>query len=202
MAVRNNRLVYQFKVTLAEIDPPVWRRIQVWDDIPLSRLHRVLQLVMNWEDYHLHEFQTGRFRYGIPDPDDFDPHALIDDRRQQLRNVPLAIGGVLQYLYDFGDEWQHDLLLEAVMLPDPQLDYPLCIAGERNGPPEDAGGPFGYANYLKALANRRHPDHKEMLEWRGPFDPEAFSLDEINARLRAEFRPRKRTPKEERTPKE
>ncbi len=202
MAVRKNRLVYQFNVTLAETAPPIWRRIQVWDDMPLRRLHRVLQLVMNWEDYHLHEFQVGRFRYGIPDPDDYDPRTLIDDRRQQLRNVPLAIGGVLQYLYDFGDDWQHDLLLEAVMLSDPQLDYPLCIAGERNGPPEDAGGSLRYADYLEALANRRHPDHREMLEWRGPFDPEAFSLDEINARLRTEFRPRKRAIKESRTPEE
>jgi len=196
MAVRRNRLIYQFKVTLAQIAPPVWRRIQVWDDIPMSRLHRVLQLVMNWEDYHLHEFQMGRIRYGIPDPDDFDPLPLIDDRRQQLRNVRLTVGGVLQYLYDFGDEWQHDLLLEAIMVPDPQLEYPLCVAGERNGPPEDVGGPLAYMDFVKALANRRHPDHKRMLEWGGSFDSEAFSLDEINARLRAEFRPRKRSVKE------
>lgn len=88
------------------------------------------------------------------------------------------------YEYDFGDGWYHEILLEAILLPEAEAFYPRCIAGARNGPPEDAGGPFGYAHYLEALADRKHREHKNMLAWRGPFDPEAFSLDAINASLK------------------
>ena len=135
-----DRILYQIKVTLRDIDPPIWRRIQVWDDATLGQLHDILQIVMGWEDCHLHEFMIGRRLYSIPDEDDdFNERTVIDERRQPLRNVLPRVGTAFEYLYDFGDDWQHDLVLEAILLPEPDQQYPRCIAGERRCPPEDVG---------------------------------------------------------------
>jgi hypothetical protein len=175
--------LYQLKLTLRDIHPPIWRRIQVWDDTTLAQLHRILQIAVGWENYHLHEFHIGRRVYGEPDPDGVDERPIIDDRRQQLRQVLPQVGTSFEYVYDFGDNWRHELLLEAVVLPELEQRYPLCLAGERSGPPEDVGGSFGYANYLDAIADPNHEEHKNMLEWRGPFDPELFSLTAVNRRL-------------------
>ncbi len=92
------------------------------------------------------------------------------------------------YLYDFGDNWRHDLLLESILLPEPTAKYPRCTAGARQTPPEDVGGAPGYQEYLEVLADPQHDEHEEMLQWRGPFDPEAFSSDDISERLRKRFR--------------
>src|SRR5437762_5737393 len=98
-----------------------------------------------------------------------------------------------EYLYDFGDSWQHDLLLEAIVLPDPEAGYPRCLAGERSAPPEDAGGPSGYADYLEAMADPGHEEHENMLQWGGPFDPEAFSLTAVNQQLQEKLRSFRKT---------
>jgi hypothetical protein len=173
MATNKNRSVYQLKVTLREIDPPIWRRIEVWDDTTLTQLHRILQIVMGWEDYHLHEFHIGGRAYGVPDPDGSSPDRTVsDERHQRLGQLVSRVGTAFDYVYDFGDDWRHELLLEAIVPPEPDRQYPRCLAGERNGPPEDAGGPFGYARYLQALADHRHKEHEATLERRGPFDSE------------------------------
>ncbi len=181
MAEAKKRGLYQLKVTLREIHPPIWRRIQVWQDTPLARLHRILQIVMGWEDYHLHEFHIGRRVYGVPDPD--DERTMIDERRQQLREVVPQVGTSFEYVYDFGDDWRHELLLEAIVLPEPEQRYPCCLAGERQTPPEDVGGPSGFAAYLEALTDPNHEEHESMLEWRGPFDAESFAPAAVNRRL-------------------
>lgn len=183
MAETKNRVLYQLKVTLHDVHPPIWRRLQVWDDTTLPQLHRVLQVLMGWEDYHLHEFHIGRRIYAVPDPDDLSERRIFDERRQPLRMVVPQVGTLFEYLYDFGDGWRHELLLEAVVLPDPEQHYPRCLAGERAGPPEDVGGPLGYAHYLEAIADSSHGEHDDMLAWRGPFDSESFSLTAINRRL-------------------
>ena len=183
MAGKKNRVLYQLKVTLRDIQPPIWRRIQVWDDTTLSQLHRILQIAVGWENYHLHEFHIGRRVCGMPDPDGLDERPVIDDRRQRVRQVLPQVGTPFEYVYDFGDNWRHELLLESVVLPEPGQQYPRCLAGERSGPPEDVGGSFGYANYLDAIADPNHEEHENMLEWRGPFDPEIFSLAAVNRRL-------------------
>src|ERR1051325_10423629 len=111
------RLLYQLKVTLRNIDPKIWRRIQVWEDTTLSQLHLILQIVMGWEDYHLHEFMIGRRLYSVPDvDDDLYERKVIDERRQQLLKVLSRVGAEFQYVYDFGDSWQHDILWEAILL--------------------------------------------------------------------------------------
>ena len=187
MAVKKNRAVYQFKVTLRNIHPPIWRRILVWEDATLAQLHRVLQMVMGWEDCHLHEFQISGKIYAVPDLD--DEREITDVKRTRIRDVIQHVGTEFEYVYDLGDYWQHDLLLEAILQPAPGTLYPRCIAGERNCPPEDVGGSGGYEDYLEALADPEHEDHEDMIEWRGPFDPEAFSVEKINQQLEKKFRP-------------
>ena len=170
------------------MDPSIWRRVQVWEDTTLAQLHRILQIVMGWEDYHLHKFIIGRRTYSVPDPDDdLYKQKVVDERRVRLNGVG-SVGTEFAYVYDFGDNWEHDVLFEAILLPEPEADYPRCVDGRRSGPPEDAGGPSGYKNYLEALGDPEQEKHGEMLEWRGPFDSEAFSLDRINQELRRRFR--------------
>lgn len=188
MSTKKTKAVFQLKVRLRDIEPPVWRRVQVSEDTKLPRLHRILQLLFNWEDYHLHDFVVGRRVYSVPDPEDaFDERKVLDERLVPLNRIADHVGKTFVYAYDFGDGWQHDILLEAILLPEPDGFYPRCIAGARNGPPEDAGGPSGYADYLDALGDPEHEEHENMLAWRGPFDSEDFSLDRINASLKRTF---------------
>jgi hypothetical protein len=175
MAAKTTRVVYQFKVTLRDVQPPVWRRIQLWEDSTLGQLHRILQIVMGWEDCHLHQFKIGQSVYSVPDPDDpFGSPGIINENRNKIQDAVQRVGTQFDYWYDFGDDWQHQLLLEAIMLPEPRVQYPRCLAGERSAPPEDVGGPSGYADYL--------------LQGSGRFDPEAFSLDDVNRQLHKAFR--------------
>ena len=195
MARKNNRVLYQLKVTLQEIPPPVWRLIQMWEDATLAQLHRTLQIVMGWEDCHLHEFAIGRRIYSVPDPDDdLYEREVIDESRVRLKEVLQRVGTRFEYLYDFGDSWRHDLRLEAIVLPDPEASYPRCLAGERRAPPEDVGGSSGYEDYLEAMADLGHEEHENVLQWRGPFDPEAFSLTAVNQQLQKKFRSVRKTP--------
>ena len=101
------------------------------------------------------------------------------------------MGTPFAYLYDFGDNWEHELLLEAILLPEPDAPYPTCIGGERRTPPEDVGGTHGYEEYLTVLADPEHKEHENMLQWRGPFDSELFSPAQVNQRLQKKFRSRK-----------
>ena len=189
MTRKNNRVLYQLKVTLQEIHPPIWRCIQIWEDATLAQLHRALQIIMGWEDSHLHQFEIGRRIYSVPDPDDdLYERKVIDEKRVRLQEAVPRVGTRFEYLYDFGDSWRHDLQLEAIVLPDPEGAYPCCLAGERRAPPEDVGGSPGYQDYLEAIADPEHEEHENVLEWRGPFDPEAFSLVAVNQQLQKKFR--------------
>ena len=187
VAVKKHRAVYQFKVTLRQIHPPIWRRIQVWEDATLAQLHRVLQMVMGWEDCHLHEFRISGNIYAVPGLN--DERKIIDVKRTRIRDVIQHVGTEFEYVYDLGDYWQHDLLLEDILPLAPDALYPRCIAGERNCPPEDVGGSAGYEDYLEAMADPEHEEHEDMILWRGPFDPEAFSVEKINRQLEKKFRP-------------
>lgn len=186
MAASKTRESYQFKVVLRDISPPIWRQFQVWEDYTLAQLHRILQMVMGWENYHLYEFRIGGRIYGDPDLD--DEREIIDAKKTRIRNVLVGVGTEFEYEYDFGDDWHHELVLESVMRPDPDTFCPSCIAGERSCPPEDVGGSGGYADYLEALADPGHEEHDNWMEWRGPFDPEAFSIEKVNQKLEKKFR--------------
>lgn len=174
--------IFQLKITLRDIRPPIWRRIQVPADIKLGKLHRVIQDAMGWTDSHLHAFRVGTENYGVPDPnfgDDFR-----SERNMHLDSL-VEEGGRLIYEYDFGDNWQHEILIEKALPVKAGMHYPHCLAGKRACPPDDCGGVWGYQNLLEILANPKHEEYEETLEWLGgEFNSEAFDLAEINSLLR------------------
>jgi hypothetical protein len=175
--------VYQLKVTLRGSKPPIWRRFAVPGSITLAKLHSVLQIVMGWTDTHLHEFILGRQHYGVPDPD-YPSEDVKSERRVKLNQLLARESDRLLYCYDFGDGWEHSLVLEKVLPCGSIALKPRCLAGKRSCPPEDCGGIYGYYDLLKALGDPNSSDHEEMKAWVGAgFDPERFDLDEVNAIL-------------------
>jgi len=127
---------------------------------------------------------VGDPRYGDPDPEEPDP-GIKPEWMVTLRKTVAAEGVRFEYLYDFGDSWKHEILVESIEVPQTQLRYPVCLAGERSCPPEDCGGPYGYADFLEAIREPDHREHDEMLAWvGGAFDPEAFDLAAVNRKLR------------------
>jgi len=176
--------IYQLKITLKESRPPIWRRFQVRSDVTLAKLHRIIQEVMGWFDGHLHQFIVGRIYYGVPDPDDLSE--TRDERKVRLDQILSVPGRKIVYEYDFGDGWEHEIVLEKILSPDPKTRYPRCLDGARACPPEDCGGIYGYADFLEAIRNPEHEEHEEMLEWiGGEFDPEEFDLEAVNQSLKS-----------------
>ncbi|MGD1103066.1 MAG: plasmid pRiA4b ORF-3 family protein [Terriglobia bacterium] len=178
--------IYQIKVTLLGTRPPIWRRLLVPAGLTLEHLHDVLQVAMGWEDCHLHDFRVGQKRFGIPDPNDrlMGLPATGNERTVRLFTVLRKVGAKAVYTYDFGDSWEHAIVVEKVLPPEPGLAYPVCVGGKLQGPPEDCGSIPGFYNLLEALRDPAHDEHEEMLEWvGGDFDSEAFSVDDVNQRL-------------------
>jgi hypothetical protein len=178
--------VHRLKVTLRGAKPPIWRRLEVPADITLHRLHTVIQRGFGWQDSHLYVFETPAGRYGVPDPDD-EPgiRAAASKKLSAVADWP---GDRIRYEYDFGDSWEHDILVEAVLPAEPGVAYPRCTGGRRAGPPEDSGGIWGYADLLNVLANPKHEDHAALLSWLGiesaaEFSPDAFDREAVNAAL-------------------
>jgi len=181
---RTDVAVYQLKATLQDIKPPIWRRIQVTSDTNLFKLHRILQVVMGWEDSHLHQFVVGQARYSLPDSE--SGLDVRNEKKVKLSEVTPGVKKTFTYEYDFGDSWLHDILVEKLLEPEPGVRYPLCLQGERAGPPEDCGGVWGYESFVEAIRDSQHPDHEYLLEWAGGhFNPEAFDLESINRELKA-----------------
>jgi hypothetical protein len=186
--------IYQIKVMLLGTSPPIWRRLLLPADLTLAGLHNVLQSAMGWEYSHLHEFQVGRQRYGEPVLNDggFSVDSLMDERQVRLHQVLGRVGAKAIYIYDFGDGWEHGMVLEKRLPVDPSLAYPACTGGQRACPPEDCGGIPGFYELLEAIQNPKHERHKELLEWVGEeYDPEGFSTEEVNRALSG----KKRRPK-------
>jgi hypothetical protein len=175
-------VVYQLKITLRHIRPPVWRRLQV-PDCTLAQLHDVIQTCMGWDGYHLHAFEVGGEEFGPPDPTGMLESG--DERQVKLSQIVDQGFKKFTYTYDFGDSWEHVIEVEKTVPAEAGARYPRCIAGKRACPPEDCGGPWGYADFLEKIQNANHPEHEDMLEWAGgEFDPEAFDLEAINEELR------------------
>jgi Plasmid pRiA4b ORF-3-like protein len=175
----------QLKVVLLGVSkPPVWRRLLVPAGIRLDGFHDVIQIAMGWTDMHLHSFTADRQEFGPPgDMLDYE-----DETHVTLNALLREIGDRIRYTYDFGDDWEHEITLEAVVPANPAHDRPTCLAGKGACPPEDCGGPWGYAGMREALADPAHDEHAEMLEWLGlenasEFDPAGFDLDDVNAAL-------------------
>ena len=175
--------IYQLKITLRDSRPPIWRRVLVPGGFNLRKLHQVVQIAMGWTDSHLHQFTVGGIYYGEPHPD--DEMEMNDERRFTLNQIAPREKSKFAYEYDFGDSWDHEVLVEKISPPEPGVKYPLCVKGKRACPPEDVGGVWGYDTFLQAIRDPDHEEHDSYLEWiGGEFDPEAFDLDEINQELR------------------
>jgi len=184
--LEKSQQIYPIKVTLLGTDPPIWRRLRVPANLTLEVLHDVLQLAMGWEDCHMHDFRIGQQRFGTPDPmeREFGGPRTASERTARLFQVLGRAGIKAVYTYDFGDSWEHKIVVEKRLAPEPGRAYPVCLAGERHGPPEDCGGIPGFYNLLEALSDPGHEQHEELLDWLGNgFDPEAFSVEEVNRRL-------------------
>lgn len=173
--------IYQLKVTLNHIKPPIWRRVEVPVDVKLGKLHRILQAAMGWTDIHLHAFRIGNECYGVPDPD--FPSDTKNERNIRLDSVAQQ-GDRFFYDYDFGDGWEHEIKVEKILPAETAVHYPRCVDGKRACPPEDCGGPPGYEYLLEALADPEHEEHDSMIEWiGGEFDPEVFDVEKVNQAL-------------------
>ena len=173
-------LLYQFKISLMDIKPVIWRRIQI-PDCTLGNFHEFIQAAFGRTNSHLHQFTINGVWYSQPAPSGYVFEMEFEDETRRILSklLPDSANRTLWlYEYDFGDGWQHEVLFEGCPSMDPSVSYPPCIEGERACPPEDCGGPWAFAPYLKALANPTHKENKENLEWRGWFAPEEFSAKE------------------------
>ncbi len=177
--------IYQLKITLDGITPSVWRRFLISSNIPLSKLHDTIQIVMGWTNSHLHMFEINGQIYGDPQDDEFGDTGTLNEMNYRIRKVIKREGQKFQYEYDFGDGWRHTLQLEKILPPDPARHLPVCLEGKRACPPEDVGGIGRYANFLEALRNPDHDEHEEYLTWiGGKYNPNAFDLVLVNRHLR------------------
>ncbi|MGE0825652.1 MAG: plasmid pRiA4b ORF-3 family protein [Candidatus Binatia bacterium] len=178
--------IYQLKITLKDFRPAIWRQVHVASTMSLETLHGVIQLAMGWTNSHMHQFKVGKTYYGTTYPDDFDGTTTTkDEGKVTVGEVLKKPKAKLVYEYDFGDGWEHEVVLEKILSPEAGVAYPRCISGQRACPPEDCGGVWGYANLLEALQDPEHPEHEELSEWLGDnFDPEAFAPERVNRALR------------------
>jgi hypothetical protein len=170
--------IYQVKITLKGIRPPIWRRVQVPGIVWLLVFHDVIQTVFGWTESHLHQFLIDGMLYGRPD--DFD-EAVVDETAMTLAQ---AIGTRIKrfdYVYDCGDNWEHEIVVEKVIAGNSGSERPFCLGGKRHRPPEDCGGPLGYVEFLRAIHDPHHEEHESMLESvGGSFDPKVFDLAAVN----------------------
>ena len=177
--------VFQLKIQLRGIEPPIWRRVLVPADFTLYQLHKVIQIVMGWWDYHLHEFVIDGKRYGRPVESIWEDEKVYDENEYRLKDLIKRAGKKFMYEYDFGDSWRHDIKVEKTLKKTPDLVVPQCIDGERAAPPEDVGGIPGYYGLVEAMKNPGSEDYEYFIEWLGEeYDPETFDMDEINRKLK------------------
>lgn len=184
-------MIYQFKIQLKNITkPPVWRQVQVPENLTFHQFHRLIQIVFGWENCHLYQFTPSGYGsrpvIAIPMKDDWEKPDL-DAKKTTLPGIFTAEKQTFNYLYDFGDDWAHQILLEKI-LPG-EIKEPLYLAGKGACPPEDCGGPWGYENIKTILTDPKHEEHQEMRDWLGIedneyFDPNFFDPDVINKKLK------------------
>lgn len=176
--------IARLRIELVDIAPVIWRRVEVPLDLTLKGLHDVIQAAMGWQDCHLYAFHVGKTIYDESGASGFDGHRTLSARAARLR--ALVDRGVKRftYVYDFGDDWEHRITVEAAAEGEAGVAYPRFVGGARRGPPEDVGGTPGYQEFLAAVTNPRHRAHKQTIEWHGgPYDPDDIGLPEIRLRL-------------------
>jgi hypothetical protein len=179
-----NPSVYQLKITLLGIEPPIWRRVQVPSTLLLCCVHDAFQTVMRWTDSHLHMFEKDGKNWGWPDDDELEADVeIIDESRVGIGKVLTVEGDTLVYVYDFGDNWRHEVLLEKIV-PVAAMPKPVCLDGKRRCPPEDVGGPHGYQEFLDVIFE---PGHDEFEHYRvragNAVHAEDFDVKAVNETL-------------------
>lgn len=175
----------QLKITLSGIEPKIWRKFLVEDTMTFHELHQVIQQVIGWTDSHLYEFKVDGEKIGIPDTR-FDRDCL-DARKTDLSF--LKAKQKFYYVYDFGDFWEHVLVLEKILEKDVSQTYPRCLAGERACPPEDCGSIPGYFHLQEVKEDKKHPEYGKLINgWLGEdWGFEYFNIDEVNRELAKVF---------------
>ena len=183
--------VYQLNVSLQGIKPSIWRCLLVEESTTLTRLHKIIQIAMGWKNDHLYSFKHEKKRYERT----INPHGGEDSTKRTsatLAKLDLQEKDSLLYTYDFGDNWEHLIRIEAIHSPNSSLTYPMCLAGKRACPPEDCGGIWEYERLLKILQDRNHPEYQERIGWlEEEFNPEAFEEDVVNKILHRTFHKKK-----------
>ena len=172
-------MIYQIKLTLEGAKPPIWRRIEIYEDTTLADLHKIIQSTMGWMNGHLHHFITYH-EYYTP-PSEFDDFG-INYQGMKIKQLLSAKGHKIRYEYDFGDSWLHQLELEAIKEAESTIKYPRCIKGKRACPPEDCGGVWRYMELIEIMKNPKDIK-KEYEVWLRKLEPEKFDLDRINDKL-------------------
>lgn len=176
--------MYQLRITLKHLQPAIWRCILVERHISLLRLNHMIQAAMGWKNQHRHEFIIKDIHYGYPDPENFSPEALRDSAKTTVGDV-LRRGDAFLYIYDFGDAWEHDVAVEDIIAPKPDLQAPLCLAGARACPPEDCGGVSGYERMCAVLHDPRYEEYAAIQRWLGvEFNTEKFAPHIATRRMR------------------
>lgn len=176
--------VVQLKIALKHTKPLIWRRVLVRNSISFFELHHTIQLAMGWENYHLYEFRVNNYRIGEPEEDFGDNSKVIDAKKITLEEALSSEIETFSYEYDFGDSWRHEITVEKIIPLDNKIDYPTCLDGKMNCPPEDCGGVSGYYHLLEILADKNNPERNEMIEWLGEvYNPTYFNLEQINYNL-------------------
>jgi hypothetical protein len=188
IAAKKTSQVYQFKIALLDVKPPIWRRIQVADGT-LDDLHAHIQAAMGWTNSHLHQFEIGGRRYGDPEllDDGWGDEDFVDSTEVRLSTLLEKKRKSFRffYEYDFGDGWRHEIAYEGAQPAEIGVKYPRCTEGARACPPEDVGGPWGYMDFVEVMGNPKHERHRELREWfTAPFDPEAFDPLETTKDMR------------------
>lgn len=174
--------VHVLRVSLRDVEPAVRRRFVVSSEMPLPKLNQALERVMGWEGHHLHVFDVSGILFGEPDE---EADYVISEKAATVKHVLPRVGASLRWDYDFGDGWEHDVVVEAIESPGHGKRYPMCLDGARACPPEDCGGVGGYERLLAVLADSTDPEHENMVEWAPDgFDPEVFDVVAANRRLR------------------
>ena len=188
--------IARLKITLDDVEPKVLRRVDVPFDIRLDRLHLTIQAAMGWTNSHLYELRAGDVGWSMPYPDADWSGDFLDARKARLNDILEDIGTKkLIYIYDFGDGWEHTIKVERLADPAPGALYPCLIEVSGRCPPEDCGGPWGYAEMLEAIADPKHERHAELTEWiRDDFDPHADQAEWLTAEVDALARKWSRKP--------
>ena len=180
--------VYQIQILLLGIKPKIWRRILIQSDMLLSDFHKVIQTSMGWTNSHLHQFIKNKIHYSerIPEDTSWDETGNVDYLNMKLSDLLEKEEEMVLYEYDFGDGWTHDLILEKILFGDNELEFPVCLGGEMNCPPEDCGGIGGYSNILEILKNPKDKEYESYIVWLGgKFNPSYFNIRKVNKLLRS-----------------